>query len=412
MKPKVYPAKDKADEFGTVPLYIYCNFNGQQDKFYTGERAIVGQPGKVKPGEWDQDAQCFAGNSKLIKLKNANIQERVELLERTYRSADLTGIPVTKAYLRSEYEVRYPNKRRKQEPVQSLTFFDLWDLFRETYKGQLSDSHLIKFRTVSQHLKRYNPRLTFSDITENFYEDYMGYLINELQMATATLEIHTSCIRRIMTFARKKKIIVADDFETFHFEPFDTDRSWLTWEELMKLYEYKTPYPGKRKAIDAFLFACFTGLRYSDARGLKPENIVQGEIWLTQEKGKNFNRIPLNQYAATILDKYKGGAYCLPMISNHHTNRHVKEACRRIGLTQLVEVVTYSGNNRRTETCQKWELITFHVARHTFATISLQRGMKLEILQRILGHRDINTTLIYAKIVDEAKHEAMKDVWG
>jgi site-specific recombinase XerD len=181
----------------------------------------------------------------------------------------------------------------------------------------------------------------------------------------------------------------------------------------------------KRKSLDdvrdVYLFACFTGLRYSDIEKLKPEHIQEFKdkkgkkisiIKLNQQKTKEYLEIALNEYALEIIKKHEGKYLnCLPVISNQKTNDHLKEIGELAKLTNQVSKVSFVGSKKVEELVPKHEMLTMHTARHTFATLSLQKGMSIEVLQKLLGHNKISNTQIYAKIVDEHKHAAMIDVW-
>ena len=147
-----------------------------------------------------------------------------------------------------------------------------------------------------------------------------------------------------------------------------------------------------------FLFACYTGLAYVDIKELKKEHLVRkddGTLWIITYRRKIGTRspIPLLQQAQTILEKYKGllpdsNQHLLPVISNQKMNAYLKE----IG-----------------EVCCIEKNLTFHLARHTFATtITLTNGVPIETVSKMLGHTSLKTTQIYAKVVDTKIQEDMK----
>jgi len=152
---------------------------------------------------------------------------------------------------------------------------------------------------------------------------------------------------------------------------------------------------------DMFVFSCYTGLSYVDMINLKPENIVaneEGDRWIRTCREKTLIpvNLPLLPQALTILDKYKNNIRALsdgrvfPIISNQKVNSYLKELADLCGITKNV---------------------TFHIARHTFATtVTLSNGVPIETVSKILGHTKITTTQIYAKVVERKLKEDMQNL--
>lgn len=101
----------------------------------------------------------------------------------------------------------------------------------------------------------------------------------------------------------------------------------------------------------------------------------------------------------------------MPSTANQVMNRYLKQICRLASVDELVEVVETIGGRVMKRPVSKWELVTMHTARHTFATQSLLRGMPVEVRQKVLGHSKIQTTMIYAKVVEDLQHQTMRRIW-
>lgn len=138
---------------------------------------------------------------------------------------------------------------------------------------------------------------------------------------------------------------------------------------------------------DIFIFSCFTGLAYIDVKNLRQSNIrtsFDDGLWIMgkrEKTGVNFN-VPLLEVAKEIVEKYSGQLpddKVLPVMSNQKMNEYLKE----IG-----------------EVCGIGKDLTFHLARHTFATLTLTKGVSIESVSKMLGHTNIKTTQIYARITD------------
>jgi len=149
---------------------------------------------------------------------------------------------------------------------------------------------------------------------------------------------------------------------------------------------------------DLFVFSCYTGLAYIDVMRLTSQNLsigIDGEYWLFTERKKTGEkvRIPLLPQALSILEKYKNSPACLnsgsllPKLSNQKLNSYLKEVANTSGIDKN---------------------LTFHLARHTFATtVTLTNGVPIETVSKLLGHSSIKTTQIYAKVLERKVSEDM-----
>lgn len=150
---------------------------------------------------------------------------------------------------------------------------------------------------------------------------------------------------------------------------------------------------------DLFIFSCFTGLAYIDVMNLKAENIrknFDGKLWIMTKRIKTNVKVnvPLMDIPKMILDKYAGQlpqGKLLPVISNQKMNAYLKE----IG-----------------DVCGINKNLTFHTARHTFATMMLTLGADLYTTSKLLGHADVKMTQVYAKIINQKKDDAVNLVNG
>ena len=156
--------------------------------------------------------------------------------------------------------------------------------------------------------------------------------------------------------------------------------------------------PRLRQVRDIFIFCCYTGLAYADVKKLTREEIttgIDGEkwIWTSRQKTDTTTRVPLLPRALAILDRYKEDPQCLnkgrllPVLSNQKMNNYLKEI---------------------SDACKITKKMTFHTARHTFATtVTLSNGVPIETVSKMLGHRNLKTTQHYAKILDLKVSEDM-----
>ena len=172
------------------------------------------------------------------------------------------------------------------------------------------------------------------------------------------------------------------------------------------------------------MFCCYAGLWYSDVAALHGGNLHtlgangSGErvLRLTQTKTRTAVSICLTSAASALLDKYVGparsgaGAKLMPVRVNTAMNRGLKRVGELAGLNRLVEVVSTPGGRAEKRAVPLYELLSMHTARHTFAVQSLMRGVPV-VLQKVLGHAHIQTTMRYAHVVEEMQHDVMRAAW-
>jgi integrase/recombinase XerD len=216
------------------------------------------------------------------------------------------------------------------------------------------------------------------------YTDKLGQNIRR-----NTVNKHHSRLRTILHKAIRENVITINPYSKFTLRNTPTRRSFLTVEEVnaIKALDF-TNKKSLDRVRDIFLFSCFTSLRYSDAILLRMNDIIITEdkrqlISIQMEKTKESLYVPLIPSAQAIIDKYADDAartvqgYVLPRYTNQKLNAYLK----------LIGTMA--------KTSQE---LTHHVARHTFATAALNQGMPMEVVQKILGHNNIRTTQIYAKM--------------
>lgn len=181
----------------------------------------------------------------------------------------------------------------------------------------------------------------------------------------------------------------------------EVKRDFLDEQELFRLANKEMEIERIAQVRDIFLFSCYTGLAYIDTKNLTHSNIrigIDGNKWIftSRQKTKSISNIPLLPQAENIIEKYKSDPHCvnsgslLPVLSNQKMNAYLKEIA---------------------DLCSIKKELTFHIARHTFATtVTLANGVPIESVSKMLGHKSIKTTQHYAKILDKKVGEDMKDL--
>ncbi len=270
------------------------------------------------------------------------------------------------------------------------------DFERMVSKGKRSQNTYNKYKTVYNHLsefirERYHREdMAFRELTSDFIREFDFFLRIDKECTHNTVWVYTMPVIALAELAIKKGLIRQNPFEDYEISMEETDRSYLLKEDVEKLLLLK-PSKSKYELVkDLFIFSCFTGLSYIDIQKLKWSNIqsfFDGHQWIISRRKKSdvASNVRLLEIPKRIIEKYRGvtrNEYVFPVPSNATCNSHVKK------LIEEAEIITE-------------QKVTFHTARHTFATMFLTEGVPLESLSKMMGHKNISTTQIYAKITSQ-----------
>lgn len=250
------------------------------------------------------------------------------------------------------------------------------------------------YDTLILFVQDFAPNATFRQVDKKFCLDFINYLKNTTGIKTDKLSANTQVayfrkLKVVFKRAVEDEIIAKNPLDTINRElkpqNTPTEIPFLTIDEVKTLIGTETPYNDIKTA---YLFSCYTGLRYSDIKGLKWERIreVNNETMLVyiQQKTQKQEYLPLAKPALNLLAE-KTRTKDNDLIFDLPLNNKVNEQLRAIATKAGIED----------------KKITFHTARHTSATMLLSLGVPIEVVSKILGHSDIRTTQIYAKVLAE-----------
>lgn len=250
------------------------------------------------------------------------------------------------------------------------------------------------YRCAYEHVERFLLKrfrlsdIPFSALDRSFIDKFDLYLRTERQLAPNTIVLYMSRLHTVINKAIAAGIITADPFAGYEPPRPERKRRYLTKEELKRLMTTPLPSPRLYLVRDLFLFSCYTGISYGDMCRLTAANLEtseDGATWIkaTREKTNVEFEIPLLELPLHIIDKYRNttsDGKLLPMYGNSELNK---------GLKLLAAA------------CSIDRKLTFHMARHTYATeITLSHGVPMETVSRMLGHSRVDTTQIYAQVTD------------
>ena len=279
-----------------------------------------------------------------------------------------------------------------------MRFIDWLEIFRDC---QVSKGRPSAYRWVNcliKAIKNLSPNITIGEINREFCNEFVIYMMNEYitykntRPSKGTVLNYLKCIKAAMNMAIEEGIVNENPVNRINTEALKdgaTKREYLTVEEVKKLIDT----PCRRPDIKAaFLFSCFCGLRISDVRALKWKDIVTEDgkirVEILQYKTKQPLYLPLNQQALRWMPE-RGEAGDDDRVFSTLPDRNldiITSWAKKAGITKHV---------------------TYHVSRHTFATMELTMGADLYTTSKLLGHTDVRTTQIYAKIINSKKYEAV-----
>ncbi|WP_127127854.1 site-specific integrase [Pseudoflavitalea rhizosphaerae] len=374
-----------------APIYARITLNGPRKEMSLGI--------KVLDEHWDQAAQKANGPdsiriNKIITRAKARLQELELILSAQHDY-------VTAAMLKAAYknEFKGPDTANPTPQVAEMTFCKAcnykYSKFAALVKqGLRSDTTLRRWRTTKRKIRLFLQfkfkkwDIPLSVVKFSIAEDFQHFLLTQDKLQENTAAKYLKNAREILTIAENNEWINKSPWRGVRIAYDQPERKYLSLLEIATIF--------KKKLIERldhvrniFLFACFTGFAFQEVLNLTPNDIfvgIDGKRWIriNRKKTKNPECLPLLPIPAAIVDKYLNDPYCiannklLPVKSYQNYNGYLKE------IADICEI--------------KFNLST-HVARHTFATtICLDHGVPLEIVSKLLGHKSIRTTQIYAQI--------------
>ena len=413
MKIKFYLER-KPSKSGESSIWCYIRENKESMYLNTGQR--------IKPVLWDKDKQEAnprLTRNNIIKGELKSLNQYLELfsakiweVERAVRGKQ----PDAGFVVISDAIKRLFNKKKDG-------LFDIYDEFLKIKEQEVSKQAIFKFRRVKSLLEEYQKYhhdiLTFDKITPLFFSKFYTFLVAEKKMINNTANKNIQFLKTFLIWTNNNNYTDNSSYKSFKSKSEQNEVIYLTEDELMTLYNLKLDEEKFRKdrdrllrVRDIFVFQCFTGVRYSDVENISREDISDATWRVRTQKTHQIIEIPLNSYALSILAKYSDFPKPLPIISNQKMNLYLKELCEKAEIKSLVKTVKYKGNDRIETTFKKFQVIGTHTARRTFISLSLQKGMKPDVIMAITGHTTYRMMQRYLKIADEHKREEMNKVWG
>lgn len=363
---------------GLLSIMVRITINGESVEISTGQKSSI--------ANWNiRLHQCVGNCAKETNLFLKSIRFRLNQIfyQQTLYGQTTTSKKVRDTFTGADKKLHY--------------LLSLFELHNESIKKQVGISKSAttyrKYETTRKHLQGYLHTKCLEDIIlENvnhaFICGFEVYLRVTAHCAHNTTAKFLQFFKRIIILALNNGYITKNPFSEYQIKLQKVDRGYLTKEELQKIIEKKFDIKRLELIRDLFVFSSFTGLSYIDIKNLCKDHLYiahDGNLWLRMNRNKSgeTTNVRLFDLPKSLISKYGNpdSNYLFPVPSNQKVNAYLKEIADVCGIRKN---------------------LTFHVARHTMATtVCLANGMPIESLSKVLGHTNIKTTQLYAKITDE-----------
>lgn len=281
-------------------------------------------------------------------------------------------------------EIRIKDLAELQRSTHGLAIeskVSLLNLLNEVKAARAKQKTKDNYSSVIKHLTDFDRNISsrkISTIDLSYLDKLKNYLLKKVSINSSIM--YLTILKGAFNFAVKKDYLQKNPMINFDLpKKLEVEKEFLTIAELKRLEALES----RPDALNAFLFSCYTGLRYSDVKKLRYEDISESKIKVKMLKTDKYVYIPLSNKANELIDRkiINHSGLVFKLRSLPYDNGMIKK------MFKIAEV--------------KKNKISFHLSRHSFATIGLTIGIELETISKILGHKNLATTQIYAKIVNE-----------
>lgn len=386
----------------TKPTLINCHlrFNNERIVFSTGER--------INQAEWDSAKQRAINSKKYPHNSELNIWlDKIEMEVKTiFRTYNLDNLSPTPEQIRDQINNKLFLKANKKTP----TLLSFIASYIEECSKIKNPNTVRTYITTYKHLQSYSQalkvNLDYDSINLDFYNSYVNFLMNELNLSQNTIGKHIQIFKSFMNEATDRGYNKKLEFRGRKFkrlaEPVES--IYLNKEELEQIRSVDlTNQRTLERVRDLFIIGCYTGLRYSDFTKIRPENIkteVGGTyINIVTQKTTTKVVIPLNPIVINLLKKYDG--FIPKPLSNQKMNQYLKVIGELAGITNKVSITRTKAGIKTKSAIPKNMLIHTHSCRKSFATNAFLAGVPTLAIMKITGHTTENQFLKYVKVSEE-----------
>jgi site-specific recombinase XerD len=388
----IYAKTTKANAAGQLPIYFRLTVDGQRFEFSSKKF--------IEKSKWSSELSKMKGSSEEARTINSYL----DLMKSKVFDIQMELIHKNEELSLENFKSRILGTRQRERMIIPI-YQNHNDKIEELIGNGYAYGTLERFKISLKHLQefilwKYNVYdISINKIDYAFVTEFEFYLRSVKKCNNNTAVKYVRNFRKIIKICLDNDWLDKNPCSRYEGKMKEVERDFLTEEELSRIYNKMFSSERLTLVKDIFIFSCYTGLAYVDVKGLKRDHIgigIDGEKWIfkNRQKTDTKSKIPVLPIAAEIIKKYENHPRCLnddtilPILTNQKMNGYLKE----VG-----------------DLCDISKEITFHMARHTFATsVTLTNGVPIETVSKMLGHKNIQTTQHYAKILDKKVSEDMK----
>lgn len=387
-----YPRGNDIDKNSNAPIYLRITVDGKRSELSIKRKVLLTR--------WNSEGGRVRGTAADVRELNRYIDTIKFKIYKIHDTLSENQELVTADIIKNIYL----GKGRKHKMLLEI-FQTHNDKIERLVGKEFAPGTIERYKTAKKHVSDYinleykTKDIPVKDVDHKFISGLEYYLKTERKCAHNTAIKYVTNFKKIIRIAFANDWIQKDPFINWKAKLKIVEREFLTEEEIQKMVEKDLHTERLDQVKDIFLFSCFTGLAYADVKKLSRNDIVlgiDGDKWIKIKRSKTDTRssIPLLPTALDILAKYNdhpdvsNKGRLLPVLSNQKMNAYIKE----------IAIL-----------CKIHKNLTFHLARHTFATtVTLSNGVPIESVSKMLGHKSLRTTQHYAKILDRKVSDDMK----
>jgi site-specific recombinase XerD len=385
--------RTEKEKDGKAPVYASIKVNGS--------KAMLALKQTISTRCWDLRKSMGKTTTAEGRELNSYLEEVRHVLSECYRELLLKRRVVTADSVKAGYLRTGDDEHTLDEIAKYHNDMSIGVLAAGTMKNYYTTQRYIS-QFVKENLKR--KEFYLSELNYKFIQDFETFLRNhqpidhQKPLTTNGIMKHLERFKKMINLACRIEWLYRDPFEKFQLKFDRVEKDFLSSRELEKL-ENKSPLlPRLGLVMDIFVFACYTGLAFVDVMSLTKDNLIEGQdgkLWVKTFRQKTTIpvNVPVLHKAESILIRYDQNRRAIangtifPKLSNQKMNSYFKELA---------------------ELCDIKKVLTFHMARHTFATtVTLVNGVPIETVSKLLGHTFMRSTQVYAKVIEKKVSDDM-----
>jgi site-specific recombinase XerD len=382
---------------GLLPIYIKIAVDGQ--------RAYIATRHFVDPKCWNKKSSTVNNSFPNAFLINTYINDVKGQLNQHFLMLSASKAEISSKIIKNLFLGIEDKEKPKEKTISEAFDYHNMKMMDMVKIGKISPKTLIKFKITKNKVLEFiklnykHSDMDLKDLRLRFVTEFEHFLLTTQMINTNTAHKYIKHLKKVINMAVGLDWMMKNPFQQFKCIYVSPDRQVLNQDELDKLIEKEIDIERLAIVRDVFLFCCYTGFAYADVSQFDYDAVIKGldgEYWISKNRQKTGIKesVPLLPIALEIIERYRENEHCktfnklLPVNSNQKYNAYLKE------------IADICGINKH---------LTSHIARHTFATtVTLANGVPIETVSSMLGHTNIKTTQIYAKVVEQKVSDDMK----